>query len=98
MLETEIRPSSEAGQLVPSRVEVARNHHLPDALKEARLLAARELGDEIVIRQTEVAVTVPQLQDTCLIVGRMRELLGEEGSDLRVHLRKLRRGNPGRSR
>ena len=74
VLEPEIRAASEAVDPVTVSIEMASDHHFPSALEKAWLFAVCEFGNEIVVRQPEVTVTLPEMHSMRLIVGRAGEL------------------------
>src|ERR1700757_2235172 len=68
-------------------IEMPSNHHLPCALEDDSFLAARELSHEVLGRQLEREILLPERKQGSLVVWGFCVLLVEEGPDVAVPTR-----------
>lgn len=84
MFKAQIRPITDAGQVVTLVMQMLRKQKLPRALSQARRLPVREFSDKILVGKAEARVGL-------LKAGKFRErgwpvleVLREKGSDARI--------------
>ena len=88
ILQAEIRSSSKAGQFMALRGEMAGDHHLPDALKQARLLALVSSSTRSSLGKPSRG-NAPRAAGHCPDRWARAQFLGQKRPDRRIHPRSL---------